>query len=276
MVPLNSPERPSCKQPQKTDLRKLFGVYFHNHSAHAGLMLRIVSGQASNAEGQERIFNSIKRITKQTSNYHPGQIIPKIFIRLQAEKEIGLQENNTERQQAHVSKLSKCLPQQTNIQIPIALIKKHNRSWQAHLQQTSDFLAEGEGVWWSLRMDVVEFHDISNHHSQEKAGPQLHHFRSSTLKQEHDHLKHCWEQILQQGTTIPIHVIRIDQTDGSTQKVYTTYLGDEVPTAGEQHTDSVQIAQKTPEQPALLPEIQPPDSTTNDLAEVCDQEEILV
>ena len=77
------------KQPKKLTLRKLFGVYFHNLSAHGGIMLHIISGQASNAEQQERIFNHIKRITCHTSNYHPGQIIPNLFVRLQAERRWG-------------------------------------------------------------------------------------------------------------------------------------------------------------------------------------------
>ena len=49
------------QKPKKLTRRKLFGVYFHNLSAHAGMMLRLISGQASNAEQQERIFNHIKR-----------------------------------------------------------------------------------------------------------------------------------------------------------------------------------------------------------------------
>lgn len=69
-------------------------------------MLRIVSGQSANAERQEKIFNSVKRVTKQTSNYHPGHIIPNLFIRLKAEKQLGLQGNDVQRQQAHVTNLS--------------------------------------------------------------------------------------------------------------------------------------------------------------------------
>ena len=78
------------QKPKKLTRRKLFGVYFHNLSAHASLMLRLISGQASNAEQQERMFNHVKRITRSTSNYHPEQIIPNLFVRLQAEKEMGL------------------------------------------------------------------------------------------------------------------------------------------------------------------------------------------
>ena len=44
----------------------MFGVYFHNLSSYGGLMPGMISGQAANADGQERIFNHIKRITKRT------------------------------------------------------------------------------------------------------------------------------------------------------------------------------------------------------------------
>ncbi|KAK3735229.1 hypothetical protein QZH41_008432 [Actinostola sp. cb2023] len=219
------------KQPKKLTLRKMFGVYFHNLSSHAGLMLRIISGQAANAEGQERIFNHIKRITKHTSNYHPGQIIPNLFIRLQAEKEMGLQGDDAGRQQAHISKLAQCLPERSNTCIPISMIKKNSREWQAHLQQISDYLVEGEGVWWMKEDEMVEFYDVTKHPTQQQFGPQLHHFRSSNLQHEATHLDQCWAQCIDENVIIPTHLIRVDQDNGSTHKIFTDYLGDELPAA---------------------------------------------
>jgi len=178
--------------PKKLTRRKMFGMYFHNLSAHAGDMLRIISGQSANAERQERIFNSIKRITKQTSNYHPGHVIPNLFVRLQAEKQLGLQGNDAARQQAQVSNLAKSLPPSHNTVIPISIIKKHSEEWQAHLQHISDFLLEGEGVWWHKAGDAVEFYDVSNSPDPSQ-GPQLHHFRSSTLSEEENYMKSCWD-----------------------------------------------------------------------------------
>lgn len=214
---------------KKLTLRKMFGVYFHNLSAHAGDMLRIISGQSTNAERQERIFNSIKRITKQTNNYHPGHIIPNLFIQLQAEKELGLQGNDSGRQQAQVSNLAKCLPIPKNTVIPLAIIRKHSREWQAHLQHISDFLLEGEGVWWGYTEDGVEFHDVTKHPDPLERGPELHHFRSQTLTQEENYLKRCWSMCLVEKKVISLHIIRIDQQDGSTKRIYTPYLGDAVP-----------------------------------------------
>jgi len=211
-------------QPKKLTRRKMFGIYFHNLSTHAGLMLRLISGQASNAEAQEIIFNSIKRITKQTSNNHPGHIIPNLFIRLQAEKEMELQGDDVGKQQAHISNLAKSLPPATNTCIPISIIKKYNHEWQAHLQQISDYLIEGEGVWWSKNDDYVEFHDVTNHPSPEDTGPFLHHFRSSTLENEADMLDDCWYQCITSQTPIPTNIIRYDESDGTTTKLYINFL----------------------------------------------------
>lgn len=213
--------------PKKLTLRKMFGVYFHNLTAHAGDMLRIISGQSANAERQERIFNSIKRITKNTSNYHSGHIVPNLFIRLQAEKEMGLKGNDVQRQQAHVANLSKSLPKPVNTLIPISFIKKHPREWQAHLQHISDFLLEGEGVWWSQTQENIEFYDVSKYPDPLLHGPAQHHFRSSNLKRETDYMKSCWEKCIEEKKTIPIHEIRTKQPDGKVKKIHTAFLAND-------------------------------------------------
>ena len=154
-------------QPKKLTQRKLFGVYFHDLTTHGGLMLRLISGQAANAEEDERIFHRIKAITKKTSNYSNNQVIPNLFVRLQAERKIGRKEDAA-KQQGYISKLSESLRPPQNTRVPISVIKKHSREWQAHLQEISDFLQEGEGVWWHLDNDTVEFHDISESPQAEK------------------------------------------------------------------------------------------------------------
>lgn len=146
--------------PKKLTQRKLYGTYFHNLFAHAGLMLRIISGQAAHAEDQERIFNHLKRITKMTSNYRPGHLIPNMLVRLQAEKELGNLEDSVSSQQSHISKLAKCLPPLTNTRIPLYVVRKHSRERQAHLQQISDFLLEGKDKWWSKDDKAIEFYDV--------------------------------------------------------------------------------------------------------------------
>lgn len=209
------------KHPKKPTTRKLFGVYFHDLTAHAGCMLRLVSGQAANAEEEERMFHHIKLITKRTSNYSNDQVIPNIMVRLQAEKQMT-KRDDASKQDAHISTLSKALSPLRNTRIRISMIKKFEREWQAHLQEISDFLLEGEGVWWRKENDAVEFQDISGF-PPGGSGPQVH-FRSRHLKDEKAYLQQCWGKCVEQNTTVPTHIVRVDQPDGRVKKVHTLFL----------------------------------------------------
>lgn len=54
------------KDPKKLTLRKMFGVYLHNISSHAGLMFRVISGLAAKAERQgEYLIQSRESQSKQ-------------------------------------------------------------------------------------------------------------------------------------------------------------------------------------------------------------------
>ena len=150
-----------------------------------------------------------------------------MFVRLQAEKEMGLQQADAVHQQANISKLAECLPERTNTHVPIAMIKKHSREWQAHFQQISDYIVEGEGVWWRKQNEMVEFYDEAKHPTQQEVGPLLHHFRSSNLQLEATHLDRCWKKCIGDNVVIPTHLIRVDKENGSTHKISTNYLGDD-------------------------------------------------
>ena len=205
-----------CENLKKITRRKLFGVYFHDLVSHGGLMLRLVSGQSANAEEEERIFNHIKGITKNTSNYSSSQIIPNVFVRLQAENKAKTDES-VQRQQHEISHLAKALQPPLNTSIPFSLIEKHSREWQAHLMEISDFLAEGEGIWWQKHDVAIEFFDVSK--APVHGGPQLHHFRSSNFLKEKMYLQQCWEKCIQNINILPANIIRIDQEDETTKVV---------------------------------------------------------
>ena len=128
---------------QKMTVRKFYGANFHDLTARAPLQLQIISGCSSNAEEEERTFNTFKAITNTTSNYRPAHIISNIFIHLQAEEKLGRSENCVEKQQ--VLHLAHSLPLQRNTKIPKTLIKKHSSSWQAHLERITDFFDTRRG-----------------------------------------------------------------------------------------------------------------------------------
>jgi hypothetical protein len=101
------------------------------------------------------------------------------------------QREDASKQDAHISTLSKALSTLRNTRIPISIIKKFEREWQAHdLQEISDFVLEGEGVWWHKDGDEVGFHDFSGFPAP-VSGPQFHNFRSSDLKDEKAYLQQC-------------------------------------------------------------------------------------
>ena len=209
---------------KKKTVRKFYGTYLHDLTAHAPLQLRLVSGRTSNAEEEERTFNTVKSITNTTSCYRPAHIISNIFIRLKAEEKLGRSMNCVEKQQSQVSRLAHSLPSQRNTKIPKAIIKKYSSSWQAHLERISDFLLPGEGVWWTQDENFVEFLDACGEAEFRGEGPTLHHFRSSNLKNEEQHLMGCWQQCLQREVIIPTYLIHDEDQDGNVRRIYTDYL----------------------------------------------------
>ena len=51
--------------------RVLWGKYYRGIVCHAPIMYRLISGRSANAELEERMFHTLKIITKGTSNQHP-------------------------------------------------------------------------------------------------------------------------------------------------------------------------------------------------------------
>lgn len=91
---------------------------------------------------------------------------------------------------------------------------------------SADFLLEGEGKWWSKDEEAIELHDVTSLPPQ-KHTPPLHHFRSSSLCSEVDYLKKCWRLCINEKIKIPIDVLRLDQSDGSTTVIHSGFLSQE-------------------------------------------------
>ena len=177
-------------QPVTLTRRKLYGKYYHGLIQHAPIQLRIISGESSNAEDEERYFNSIKGITRETSSQHPSHIIGNIIIRIQAEHSFNEQFNITrENQESNVKRLAKSLPDFPDTLFQPFVLQKYKRQWQAHLERSRDFL----------------LHDSAEHIDACPPDPTLHHFRSSSLKEEESYLKGCWQECLDKGICIPAH-----------------------------------------------------------------------
>ena len=71
--------------------RKLWGYYAHALLTHAPILYRVISLQQLNTEDEERMFGTLKDITKRTSSRRAGEIEYNALIRLQEETKQGNQ-----------------------------------------------------------------------------------------------------------------------------------------------------------------------------------------
>ena len=216
-------------QPTKLTRRKLYGKYYHGLVRHAPIQLRIISGESNNAEDEERFFNSIKSITRETSSQHPSHIIGNIIIRLQAEHAFKEQFSTSRADQdSCVKKLAKSLPDFPDTLFQPFVLQKYKKQWQAHLEKISDFLLPGEGIWWEHDGENVIFHDSKQHQKTSPHGPVLHHFRTSSLKGEECYLNQCWLECVERGISLPTHWLYLQDQENPdlVRRVATDFLSE--------------------------------------------------
>ena len=214
---------------KKLTVRKLYGKYFHGIIVHGPIQERFISGESANAEDEERMFNTVKGITQQTSSMRPGHIIGNLFIRMQAEKSFSKSTKVKRRvEDTEISKISKQLPSIPDTVIPYDIIQCYWREWQAHLERISDFLLPGRGIWWEECDIGVKFYDSSLQADFRDEGPILHHFRSSSFEKELNYLSDCWKTCTAEGSqiVIPAFSLQFDDEEGNMEKVSTNTLGD--------------------------------------------------
>ena len=212
---------------------KLYGKYMHNLLVHAPLQYRLVSGESINCEAEERYFNSIKRITKGTSNNRPGHLIGNLIVRQQVESRcndeyVFCAKSNTV--VTDINMISKLLDDiQNNSLFTYDFIKNNAGNWQSHLERISDFLLLGEGVWWQKNEFGIEFFDCHNQaEKSEPLNPKVHHFRSSNISTVTKDLEVSWNSILETNVKIPIHKILEGSEDETVRCRPTSYLNDKI------------------------------------------------
>ena len=75
------------KLSEKMTRDRFFGKYQHNLCVHAPSQYFLISGESINCKDEERCFNLIKNITKDTSNYKPGHLIGNLIVRQEIENQ---------------------------------------------------------------------------------------------------------------------------------------------------------------------------------------------
>ena len=135
--------------------RALWGKYSHALIYHSPIMYRIVSGKSANAEQEERIFNTLKQITRTTSNQQPDSTLLNNNIRLQVRDQFNLK--TLTKEQHEIRKICQSLPKEKNTIIPFWIIDKYRDEWQGHLQRISDYLLER--CWCLEHEEGIQFLD---------------------------------------------------------------------------------------------------------------------
>ena len=183
--------------------RKLFGLYFHSIVAHAAFLLRLVSHRSTNAEMSECLFEKLSDITSKTWNKRIEDLSSNAILHYQAEEEHG-QTRVVVNEERVISKLAKSLPRLGNTVLPKQFLHKYADDWGANLKLIADFLQPGEGVWWSeIEDECIDFFDGPDELDFRDQGPQLHHFRSTTIKVEQQYLDGCWNECLEKDVKLP-------------------------------------------------------------------------
>ena len=182
--------------PKKLTVRKFYGKYFHSISCHTPALARIISLSSLNSEDEERTFNAISNICRQTSSRRPDEIVENSIVRYQAEANFRNNGATLKSQQSEISKISSSLPPFQNTTFSKQFIQRHRSDYQAHLERISDFLLPGKDIWWALTEEGVQFKDGEDEADQRIGGPPLHHFRSSDQVKEEEYLKETWSKCI--------------------------------------------------------------------------------
>ena len=141
---------------KNTTFERFYGQYFHALSSHAAQIMRVVSPSLTDAEEQERSFNSIKGICKATSSVRSKEVIDNVLVHIQAELQARQnQPSAAQRQDSNISRSSAALLKEENTVFMAGFIYKFKDAYQAHLER--DFLASS--IWHQETRDGIQFFD---------------------------------------------------------------------------------------------------------------------
>ena len=207
---------------------KMFGKYSHNLMVHAPMQYRLISGKSVNVENEERFFNTIKAITKNTSDKKAGHLIGNLIVRHEAEqlhKTLFEHQNNEDHDVLNeIESLGKNVyKKERNTVFLYEYIRTHGIEWQAHLERIADFLVFGEGVWWTKTAIGIEFFDYVD---VPEVHPRVHHFRSSSLPTVSFELEEHWRMLVNCNITIPAYKIFLRDGVETYKEITTPFLLD--------------------------------------------------
>ncbi|XP_066298089.1 uncharacterized protein [Branchiostoma lanceolatum] len=211
-------------KPKKLTPRALYGNYFHALTCHSPMVYRIIALSSTYTESEERVFNQLRGIHRTTGpSRHPGQVIGNMLVRVQCENILHADKDPSTYQPSIVSKAAKARQRDgSDTLISREIIAKYPKAYQAHCERLSDFWRCGKGQWWYVTEEGVRFCDGPSHPDRLQAGPQMMHFRSSSLQSVQNYLKNTWQQCLEEEVTVPLEKIYVYEENGELQSIKKT------------------------------------------------------
>ena len=188
----------------------MFGLYYHSLLLHAAEETRLVSGYTRLAENEERQFKHLRELATCT-NRHPEDVARQLFERLQL-KQATSSNNNFVKENNRIEKKANELTFLNNdTEFTDNFIENHQQAMQAHLQRIADYLLPGEGVWWVRDGDRIRFLDGKQQRSTHQQGPQVAHFRDTSLPQQLAYVENCWSKCIEGHVGLPIKELRLQE-----------------------------------------------------------------
>ena len=175
---------------------KMFGNYLHALTSHAPQQYEVLCLRSINTENHERFFGQARRSASLASNRTPENVIFNILLRLQAKRSAGNLLNPIQNSDSQVQRAASNLKQFGGTLFSKSFVSKRNHSLQAHLERISPFLLPGKGVWWLEVDECYQFLDGATDPEYHTEGPELLHYRSSTLKDVTRRQTDCWKIIV--------------------------------------------------------------------------------
>ena len=93
----------------------------------------------------------------------------------------------------------------------LSVIRSRLSSWQAHLERICKYLVKGQGVWWDKTVLFLDGESNPDYHTE---GPQLKHYRSSSLQEVIADTKKAWKTIFDHKVSLPITSLRLYDENG--------------------------------------------------------------
>ena len=106
-----------------------------------------------------------------------------------------------------------------NTVFPTSMLHDAAQHYQAHLEQIGDYLIQGPGVWWKHTSRGVMFLDGDGEMEYHDNGPNLQHFRSTSLSEIFLYLQQQWEACCNSDIVLPAAYLRFYGQDGTLERI---------------------------------------------------------